>query len=313
MNQPSMLKKWLVAVRPFAFPASISPVLLGTVLAVALAGVPFRPGLFGLAVVAMMALHAGANILGDINDYKRGLDKVVTPVSGAIVRGWMTPRQALVEALFLLAVGVALGLGIAYLTTPYLLGVGAVGLAVGVFYTAPPLKLKYRALGDLAVFLNFGILGSLGAWMVQARTFSWLPVVHAVPVGLLVVGILHANNWRDSVSDSNAQVRTIANRLGDRGSLIYYAALIFTPFLWVTLAVMLTRQTKFPLPSTVLVVWLALPAALKCWSKAVRRHHPRQPLDFVTLDGATAQLNIVFGLLYAAGIVLPLLSNRLGL
>lgn len=313
MNEPSRLKKWLIAIRPFAFPASISPVLLGTVLATALAHTPFKPGLFFLALIAMMALHAGANILSDINDYKRGLDKVVSPVSGAIVRGWMTPQQALVEALFLLVVGVTLGLVITLLTTPYLLGVGAVGLAVGVFYTVPPLQLKYRALGDLAVFLNFGILGSLGSWMVQTNTFSWLPVVHAVPVGLLVVGILHANNWRDAMSDSHAHVRTVANMLGDRGSLMYYASLIFGPFLWVTIAVWWSRQQQFALPPTVLIVWLALPPALKCWGKALRRHRPRQSLDFVTLDGATAQLNIVFGLLYAAGIVLPLLADRLGL
>lgn len=259
----------------------------------------------------MMLLHAGANILSDINDFKRGLDKVPTPVSGALVRGLMTPREALAESLILLAAGTALGLVMAFVTTPWLLVVGAVGLAIGVFYTMPPLQLKYRALGDVAVFLNFGIFGSLGAWMVQTGRFSWLPILHAVPVALLVIGILHANNWRDTATDRAAGFRTVATLLGDRGSLIYYAGLLMVPFLWVTAAVLWSRQTARPLPFAVLAVWLAWPVALGCWQKAWRRHEPRRPLDFITLDGATAQLNIVFGLLYAAGFIIPRLLRTM--
>jgi 1,4-dihydroxy-2-naphthoate octaprenyltransferase len=294
-------KTWIIAVRPFAFPASVAPVLIGTTLAAVLAGRPVSPLLFVAALSAMMLLHAGANILSDINDFKRGLDKEPTPVSGAIVRGLMSPRAALVEALILLSAGAALGLALAYLTTPTLLLVGALGVAIGVFYAVPPISLKYRALGDAAVFLNFGLLGSLGAWMVQTRQFSWAPVVHAIPIGLLVVGILHANNWRDSLSDRQAGIRTVAAALGDRGSLVYYALLIFVPFLFVTAAVGLTRGTRSALPAGVLLIWLALPNAWSCWRKALRRREPRRPQDFVTLDAATAQLNILFGLLYVAG------------
>ena len=311
-QKPSLLKKWLVAVRPFAFPASVVPVLVGTALAMVETNTPFKPGLFLAALMAMMALHAGANILSDIQDFKRGLDKEPTPVSGAIVRGWMTPRQALIEALVLLAAGIALGLVIVWLTTTALLIVGAIGLAIGIFYTVPPISLKYHALGDAAVFLNFGIFGALGAWMVQTRTFSWLPVVHAVPIGLLVVAILHANNWRDVASDKHAGFSTVASRLGDRGAMLYYGALVFAPFVWVTLGVVLSRPTAAPLPRSVLAVWLALPVALMCWGKARRRHAPRQPLDFVTLDGATAQLSMAFGLLYAAGLILPVILRRIG-
>ena len=87
-------------------------------------------------------------------------------------------------------------------------------MVIGAFYTV----LKFRALGDLAVFLNFGILGALGAWVVQIETFSWMPVVWTVPMAMLVVAILHANNWRDTISDTERRVRTIASLLGDKGS-----------------------------------------------------------------------------------------------
>ena len=87
--------------------------------------------------------------------------------------------------------------------------------------------LKSRALGDLAVFLNFGILGSLGAWVVQTRSFSWLPVVWTVPMSMLVVAILHANNWRDSISDSGRKVTTALRCWGTGALSSYYGLLVF--------------------------------------------------------------------------------------
>ncbi len=311
MNTPSPdartsgLKRWLIAVRPFSFPASVIPVLLGTALAVAAGAAPFHLPRFVLAVLAMMSLHAGANILGDINDFRRGLDKTVTPVSGAIVRGLISGRQALAGALTLLAAGSLAGLVLAWMTGPALLWIGVVGLIIGVSYTVPPLSLKYRALGDLAVFLNFGILGALGAWVVQTGTPSWIPALRAIPVALLVVAILHANNWRDITSDNEGRIKTVAALLGDRGSLTYYGSLLFGSFALVLLSIPLTRIPRLgpPMPIASAVVLLALPLALKLWRKALSRRAPANPTDFVALDGATAQLNLVFGLLYSAGVL----------
>jgi len=109
------------------------------------------------------------------------------------------------------------------LTGTVLLIIGGVGVLIGAGYTL----LKYHASATWAVFLNFGILGGLGAWVVQTREFSWIPILWTVPMAMLVSGILHANNWRDTVSDSERRVRTFASILGDKGSLAYYAFLIF--------------------------------------------------------------------------------------
>jgi len=279
------------------------PVAFGTALAVVAGGARFSPLLFLWAIATMVFLHSAANMLSDVFDFRRGLDRDVTPVSGAVVRGWLADRQVARGAATLFVLGAVSGLIIAARTGRSLFIVGGVGLAVGVFYTV----LKARALGDFAVFLDFGLLGAAGAWIVQAGSFSWLPVVWTIPMAMLVIAILHANNWRDIASDGERRVTTVAGHLGDNGSLVYYGCLIFGPFVIDLAFIGLPRLAGGPLrpmPWTFLLVLLALPNALRLWGRAVRRAAPRAPLDFVILDGATARHNLVFGLLSTAAIVL---------
>jgi len=300
------LKKWVVAFRPWALPASSMPVIFGTSLAVVIGRADFRLGRFLLALAAMMILHTAANMLSDVFDFKRGLDTQPTPVSGALVRGWLSPRQVATGAVILFIGGGAIGFYLVSVTGKGLLLIGGVGIVIGLFYTA----LKYHALGDLAVLLNFGLLGSAGAWFVQAGSFSWIPVVWTIPMGMLVSAILHANNWRDSISDKEKRVTTVALILGDRGSLIYYGFLIFGSMAIIVLLVVVPRLVSWPamaMPWTFLVVVLALPRALALWARARRRHAPRRPLDFVILDGATANYNLVFGWLCTAAVWLSLI------
>ncbi len=295
------LKKWLTAMRPWALPASTMPVIFGTSLAGVLGQASLDILKFVLALLAMIILHSAANILSDVFDFKRGLDKMVTPVSGAIVRGWITTKQAVVFSVALFVIGSALGLTLVLMTGTVLLIIGGVGVFIGVFYAG----LKYHALGDLAVFLNFGILGSLGAWVVQTNSFSWIPVFWTVPMAMLVSAILHANNWRDASSDTERKVTTVASLFGDKGSLSYYAFLIFGPFVIVVGLILVPRLISgqfTAMPWAFFVVLLGLPSALKLWGRGLRRHTPRQPMDFIILDGATAQHNLVFGLLCTAAV-----------
>lgn len=297
------MKKWLVAARPWALPASAMPVVFGTALAVVIGGARFSPLRFLWAIVTMMVLHSAANMLSDIFDFRHGLDRDVTPVSGAIVRGWLTDRQVLRGSLVLFALGTGSGLLLARATGKSLFVIGGIGVAVGALYTL----LKARALGDLAVFLNFGLLGAAGAWVVQTMAFSWLPVLWTVPMALLVSAILHANNWRDILTDGEKRVTTVAGVLGDRGSLAYYGCLVFAPFFIDMAFIAVPRLAGGPLrpmPLTFLIVLLAVPSALRLWGRAARRAAPRSPLDFIVLDGATAKHNLVFGLLSTAAAIL---------
>jgi 1,4-dihydroxy-2-naphthoate octaprenyltransferase len=304
----SFIKKWWISARPFSFPASTMPVIFGTVLAVVYGGYTFKPLLFVLAFIAMVILHSGANILSDIYDFKKGLDKHPSPVSGGIVRGLISIREAWIASVSMLIMGTIIGLYLTWVSGPWLLAIGLLGLFVGTFYTTETgLSMKYHGLGDLAVFLNFGILGSLGAYYVQSSTLSWIPVIWAVPMSMLVIAILHANNWRDIESDKAGKIFTIAALLGDKKSMGYYGILIYGPFV-IVLGLILVPYLIFPgtafMPFTFLITMLALPLAIRLWRKALNRRTPAKPLDFIALDGATAQLNLLFGSLCTLALIL---------
>jgi 1,4-dihydroxy-2-naphthoate octaprenyltransferase len=270
-------------------------------LAVVIGGARLDVLCFAAALLAMVILHAAANMLSDVFDFKRGLDTQVTPVSGALVRGWLSTKAVTIGSFVLFAVGIGLGLVLVALTGTVLLIIGAVGVAIGAAYTL----LKYNTLGDLAVFLNFGILGGLGSWVVQTKSFSWIPAVWTVPMAMLVIAILHANNWRDTISDGELRVRTFASVLGDKGSFAYYGLLLFGSMVLIFAFILVPRlffKTLPAMPWTFVLVLLALPKALQLWGRARRRHAPRQPMDFIILDGATAQYNLIFGLLCTASV-----------
>ncbi len=303
---PGFWRKWWTCSRPYSLSAALIPVLFGAVMALGRSPYSFQALTFALSLLAMVLLQAGANILNDIHDYRNGLDRTVTPVSGGLVRGLITVPQAWRAVMTLFASGSAVGLAICRLTSWKLLPIGLAGVALGWFYSHGHKKsLKFLSLGDGAVFLGFGALGSLGSWLVQTREFSFLPIVWSLPVSLLIVAIVHANNWRDSRSDLAGGVRTVANRLGDQGAMRYYGLLIFTPFVILLTLTTLPAFLDLPtVPPAALSTLLCLPLAIRLYRRARRRHEPARSADFVTLDGATAQLNLLFGILYTASLLL---------
>ena len=309
-NNITFFKKWWISIRPFSLPASTMPVIFGTVLAVVYGGASINIGYFLLALLGMVILHGASNILSDIHDYNRGLDKEPTPVSGGVVRKIISIKEAKNASIILFLIGSSIGLFLTWMTGIWLLAIGVGGLLVGVFYTTGTrISLKYNALGDLAVFMDFGILGALGAWYVQVGSLSWVPVIWAIPMATLVIAILHANNWRDIKSDRQGDIITIASILGDKRSLGYYAVLIYGPFLMV-LGLVLVPYFIFPdlvaMPFTFLITLSALPIAINLWRKALKRENPDNPMDFIALDGATAKLNLTFGILCSAALILDL-------
>lgn len=305
-RRPSGLKIWWVAIRPFSMTASTMSVLFGTALAVTIGGADLDLLLFLAAFLGMAVLHMGGNLFNDAFDYWQGIDRRVNPVSGAVVRRWITPRQALAAGAILFLFGSAIGLWIAAVVGPSIFWIGIVGVAIGIAYTWGPLPLKYHALGDLAVFMNFGILGALGAWTVQTGTVSWIPALWAVPMSLLVVGILHANNWRDIHSDSHLGIHTVASVLGDVSSEKYYTFLLLGPFVLVLLLIGVSwgAPLKPKMPLTFLITLLAMPLALKLLQQGKNRAKTSRARDFLALDGATAQLNLLFGILCIAALAL---------
>jgi len=312
-SPPSFFIRWRVATRPFALPASTMSVIFGTVLAVTIGNAEFDFIFFLAAFFGMAFLHTGSNLMNDVFDFKKGIDKQVNPVSGAVVRGWISPGAALKGGLLFLGVGTLIGLYLVSQVGLPIFWIGLVGVLIGVLYTWGPLPLKFNALGDLAVFLNFGILGSLGAWTVQTGSLSWTPVIWAVPMSLLVVGILHANNWRDITADTGGGIQTVASVLGDSKSEAYYRFLLLFPFAFVLLVILLSWVTGWQhrMPLTFLIIFLILPKAFKLIKKGKLRSNPEQPQDFIALDGETAQFNLLFGILCTLALGLDALLRAL--
>ena len=308
-NMMRFLAKWWICSRPYSLSASLIPVLFGAVMAHHHSGKMSNFITLGLSLMAMILLQAGANILNDIHDLRNGLDRQATPVSGGLVRGLINERQAWLAVRLLFLSGSFLGLIIAWLSTPLVLAVGIPGVLIGWFYShGRNSSLKFLSLGDAAVFLAFGILGALGSWIVQTGRFSWLPVIWSVPVSLLVIAILHANNWRDMESDRQGGVRTVANRLGDRGALLYFSLLIFAPFAILILLIILPPLLgQRPFPQSGLITLLCLPLAVRLQILAKKRKHPEGESGFITLDGSTAQLNLIFGMLCTLSLLLDIL------
>lgn len=279
------------AIRPFAFPATLAPVLIGSLLAPTFVWWKFLLVLFGT-----MIAHAGVNIISDYVDWKRGADTWrVLGSSRVLVDGIMSPRSHRTLGIALLFVAAIIGALLVSVSGSAVWLLMALGAAIGVFYTVPPIGLKYRALGDVAVFLAFGPLMALGAYYVQTGTLDWLPVWLSIPIGLLTIAILHGNNYRDIAEDRAAGYQTLASLLGPRRSAYYYVVLLAGAYASVLLFITLGW-----LPLWASVVFLTLPMAWR--NIKVAFNHARVAFSF--LDMLTAQLHLQFSLALAAAIAL---------
>lgn len=307
----NFIKKFIIVTRAFSFTVSGSSVILGSISALVFTETEFNPIYFVLAWIGMVVLHAGANILNDIYDYKKGIDREVYQVSGGVVRGIVSIKEAYIWSITMFAIGISIGIFLALNTNILLLAVGFVGVLIGIFYSSL-FDFRDRALGDLSVFVTFGILGSLGGWVVQTGEFSWLPILWGVPSSLLVIAILHSNNWRDIERDTNVGCKSVASIFGDSFSEKYYFFLIFMPFVLTFAYIFVPNfiSVNIPaLPLTSLLVLLALPMGLKLRRKALFRNDPEKQIEFIDLDGVTSGFHFVFVMLSVAGL---LLMNFLG-
>jgi len=279
------------AIRPFAFPATLAPVLVGS-----LAAPTFDWLRFLLTLVGTIVAHAGVNVISDYMDWKRGADTwKVLGSSRVLVDRLMEPSSHLRLGITLIVIAAMIGAILVSLSGPLVWFFMALGAALGIFYTVPPIGLKYRALGDSAVFLAFGPLMTLGAFYVQTSEFSWLPIWLSIPIGVLTIAILHGNNYRDIVEDREAGYQTVASLLGPRKSAYYYVTLLTIAYGSVVLLIAVGL-----LPLWSLAVLLTLPLAWR--NIRVSFNHARVAFSF--LDMLTAQLHMLFSLALATGIAL---------
>jgi len=240
----------LLASRPKFLTASAAPVLVGSALGYATTDT-FQPVLFILAMLAIMALHAGANIANDYFDHTSGndwLNRNPTPFSGGrryIQEGILSPKATLNTALVALAVGSAIGIVIVLLTRSiFILVLGLIGLLGGYFYTASPIRLGYRCIGEFIIALLFGLLPVYGSYYLQTRTVDPLPLLPASIIGILIFLVILVNEFPDAAADTAVNKKTLIVRFGVPVGIWIYRAAIVVSFV-IAAAAMLIYQVMF--------------------------------------------------------------------
>jgi 1,4-dihydroxy-2-naphthoate octaprenyltransferase len=289
------LRLWVMAARPRTLPAAIAPVLVGT----ALAGTEhvFRPLAFVCALIGSVFIQIGTNLSNDYSDARRGADTEdrLGPVR-VTAGGLMPPKQVLVGTYVAFGIAVAAGAYLIAIAGWQLLVVGAASILAGVLYTGGPRPYGYEGLGELFVFLFFGVVAVVGSYYVQTEHLTWEAFALSVPVGLLASAILVVNNLRDIDTDRRAGKMTLAVRLGRVRTRRLFALMLLLAFL------------------APIVIWLA--GGLSAWLLLTLVALPMAPpllrivgthTDGAALNGAlaaTGRLLAVYSMLLSAGVLL---------
>src|ERR671933_701750 len=224
------MRIWLMAARPRTLPAAVAPVLVGT--ALAMIDHDLRVGGFIAALLGAILIQVGTNLSNDYSDARRGADAEdrLGPVR-VTAGGLVPPRQVLVATYATFALAVLCGAYLVVLAGPILLAIGAASILAGVLYTGGPRPYGYEGLGEVFVFLFFGLVAVAGSYYVQTEKVEWEAFVLAVPVGLRAAGILVVNNVRDLETDRRAGKRTLAVRLGRPRTRTVFGVMVYLAFL----------------------------------------------------------------------------------
>ena len=291
---PGRAQAWLLATRPKTLTAGVVPVAVGSGLAAA-DGV-LRPWVALAALVGALLIQIGCNLANDLFDFVNGADgdDRLGP-DRAAAQGWLSVRALAWGTALVFVAAAGIGVALTAVAGWPVTVIGVVSVLAAIGYTGGPVPLGYIGLGDVLVFIFFGVVAVCGTYFVQAGHVSAASVFAAVPVGCLATAILVVNNLRDRRSDARTGKRTLAVRLGERGARWEYFALVAASYIVLPLPpVMGVGSWGWLLP--VISVPLALRTALRFAAADGGALNP--------LLGETARLGVVFGALLAVGVVL---------
>lgn len=293
----SSLRIWLMAARPRTLPAAVAPVLVGTALAWTVENGDLDWIAFAAAMLGALFIQVGTNLSNDYSDARRGADTDdrLGPVR-VTAGGLVPPRQVLVATYVSFGLAVLCGVYLIAVAGWVLLAIGAASILAGILYTGGPRPYGYEGLGEVFVFLFFGVVAVTGSYYVQIQDLPWEAIVLAVPVGLLASAILVVNNVRDLETDRRAGKRTLAVRLGRERTRALYAAMLLAAYVTALLPFVLGSLSGW-----LALTWLTAPLAVRL-QRTVRTH-----TDGPTLNEAlagTGRLEFLFCLLLALGLLL---------
>jgi 1,4-dihydroxy-2-naphthoate octaprenyltransferase len=309
--RPRLSLGWLFlrATRLPFLSATAVPVLLG--IAVAARGGAFDPWLALLTIIGAALAHLAINVSNDIFDTLSGADEAnvnPTPFSGGsrvLIYDLMSLRQLIALAAALFGAAGAIGLVLVWATnSATLLWIGVAGIVLGIAYTAPPIKLVHRGLGEIGVAIGFGPIMLLGAYVVQTGSLGWEAAVASIPVGILVALILYVNEIPDRVGDAAAGKRTLPVRFPPgvvTGGYVVAAVLAF--------AVVVGGVMGGLLPVPTLLALVAAPLAWRVYGGM--RQFYGQPYALMSVMGTNIKLHLYVGLLLLAGYLVAILARLL--
>ncbi|MBB4918191.1 1,4-dihydroxy-2-naphthoate polyprenyltransferase [Streptosporangium saharense] len=284
--------QWIAGARPRTLPAAVVPVAVGTGVAFGYDGAVWWRAL--LALFVALALQIGVNYANDYSDGVRGTDEGRVGPMRLVGSGAAAPREVLSAAFGCFLAAAVAGLVLVVVTGAWwLLLVGALSIAAAWFYTGGSRPYGYRALGEISVFVFFGLVAVAGTTFVQAEALPWVAVVAAVPVGLLACALLVVNNLRDLVTDGPVGKRTMAVVLGDSRTRTLYSVCLVLP-----LVIALALVPWQPFAALTL---LAAPLAVAPVRAVVQGATGRA---LITTLQQTGRFQLVFGLLFTAGLAL---------
>jgi 1,4-dihydroxy-2-naphthoate octaprenyltransferase len=288
------LKIWFLATRPWSF--TMTAISVGVGGAVAALDGAFDVWLFLLTLVGAVCVHGATNLINDYFDYKSGVDRPGAPTTlyrpHPLVQGLISPQAVLWVSAGLYAIAAIIGLALIVLKGAGLLWFILLGAIASFFYTAGPIKYKYLALGELAVFLMWGPVIVGGTYFVQRGSLSPDAVLISVPFGMLVALVLLANNLRDIDYDRSAGIATLGTLLGQQKTRVLYQGLILLAYLAIALLIALKILSPWGL-----LVFFSAPVAFRL-IRTLQREIPNDA------DARTAQLDTLFGVWLIIGLIL---------
>lgn len=286
-------KEWIIAVRPWSFPASAMPVIV-TAAFLFWKGYEVSWGFAIWALLNIIVFHAAGNTWSDYFDFKKKVDADDTFGAKTLTTGMFEPKEIYRLSVALTVVAVAGGLALMALTGLPLLWIGLGGLICTLLYP----MLKYNALGDLVILLAYAFLPTLGTSFVAAGGIVPSVLIVALPLGLITDGILHSNNTRDMKTDSRAGIRTMAMSLGVKSSAVLYGFEMIFPFIWVGVCSICGFM-----PLATIIIFMTLPVAIGC-AKTMMNSVEGGVHMIADLDVRTANLQLMFSLLLTVSFVI---------
>lgn len=290
----STLQVWISAARPRTLPAAIAPVIVGTALA-------WRDGscdwaAAGLCLGFALLVQIGTNFANDYYDFIHGADTVARVGPQRAVAAGLVAAATMRLAMWLtFAAAFALGLGLIAWGGPWLLAIGIASIACGIAYTGGPWPLGYNGLGDVFVFIFFGLVAVGATYFVQTKTITAEVILVAVPIGLLAANILLVNNYRDAETDATAGKRTLVVRFGRDAARLQHALSLMVAFAVPIVFAARDRNAWELLPL------LATPIA---WRHVRRLRGAATPGELIRLLGDTGKLLALYAVLFSAGVAL---------